>query len=790
VTVAEEIEQSAPPTHHCLSVREAAFLALPFLFLTLVLFSAILFSGGQIAATHAGGDVTSQFRYWTQFGFANLRQGHLPLWNPHAYSGYPFFGNWQTALLYPFNWLNLFLPWYSAISWVVAIHFFLMGWFTSLWCRYRMVSPIGATLGGLIAVGGGGYFLHIYAGHIPFVCAAAWSPIILLCADGMIRQRSWWWVRLGVFALAMQILAGFPQVVYYTALMTGVYTLIQLPRCKHPLFPIVGFLIIAVAACGIDAVQLAVGLETASQSVRAGGANISLAASYSLAPENLPTIIMPHYLGDMSEYHPYFGRWFLWETCLFVGCGGLCLGLFGMFDRKNPGAPIAMFMCILAGVLAVGSYTTLYPFLYKYIPLYGSFRVNGRFGFFFTLFMGMLAGFGYDRLHRSPTQRPWLGLFFAAPGLLAILFSVWMSYHPAINAQIWDAALDRLWATRQTILPKRVHIDPKYREAVPIYSNLQILITGATLSLIGGLVVLAARRRWAVIVLAVAAAVEILAFDIHQLEGQRADIPAPPTWQAALADVPTGERVCLPSLIFANSGAADGHDDIWGYDPFMPRRYSEFMAMTQGENPDTAGYELGMHKISPLLRMVRLGVYMNKEDQPATHLQGALPQALIVYQWKLTPSRSQAFADMQAPSFDPAKTVTLETPPSPPPDQSGGGATVQISPQTSDSMEISVNLPKPGILLITDAYAPGWRAYGHGPADQPEYKILPADWCLRAIPLSAGVHNLKVVYEPASFYWGLPITLTALPLFALWCILPLAPIGGRPRAGHSFMQSA
>ncbi len=189
MTLVQEVEQSAPATHRDLSAGEALKLAWPFVLLTLLLFGMALLSSRPVAIGHAGSDVTSQFRYWEQFGFSHLRNGELPLWNPHSYSGYPFFGNWQTALLYPINWLHLLLPWNIALNWVIAIHFFLTGWFTALWCRYRMTSRIGSALAGLIAVGGGGYYLHIYAGHVSFVCAAAWTPLILLCADGMLREN-------------------------------------------------------------------------------------------------------------------------------------------------------------------------------------------------------------------------------------------------------------------------------------------------------------------------------------------------------------------------------------------------------------------------------------------------------------------------------------------------------------------------------------------------------------------------------------------------------------------------
>jgi hypothetical protein len=768
VTIAEPIEQSALADHSHVTLRDAAVLALPFLFLTLVLFAGLLFAQSGVAITHAGGDLTSQFRYWNQFGFSQLRQGHIPLWNPHTYAGYPFFGNWQTALLYPINWLNLFLPWYVAVNWVVAIHFFLTGWFTSLWCRYRKISPIGSILAGVIAVGGGGYFLHIYAGHITFVCAAAWSPLIFLCVDGMVREPNWWWVRLGTIAVAFQILAGFPQIVYYTALLAGIYTLLQLPRASRPIFPIAGLLVIAIGAVSIAAVQIAVGLDTAADSVRGGGATYALASQYPLTLENIATLVMPHYLGDMSDFHPYYGRWFLWEGCIFVGSSGLCLALLGMFDNKNRDSRHATILCILAFILALGPYTFLFPILYKYVPLYGNFRDSGRFGFFVTLFLGVLAGYGYDRLRLRFVPRPWLAILFLLPGLAAIAFSLWMSQHPALNDKLWDTVMDRLWATGQTMLPARVHIDPKYRQSVPDYTNRQFLFAGASLMLVGVLLFLIPRRRWAASVLAVLAAIEILAFDIHNFDTQLADIHMPANWRAEIASVPRDQRVYIPSLIFIDSGAAWGHNDIWGYDPFMPRRYAEFMAMTQGKDPDTTGYDMGIHKLSPLLKMVRLGVYVN-EHKPATRISDPLPEAQIVYEWNLTPTRAQTFSAMQAPSFDPSKTVLLETPPNPLPNPTGGPAAVSITHQTTDSMEITANLPKPGILLITDAYAKGWRAREANGADD---KILPADWILRGIPLSAGSHTIELTYAPRSFTIGLIISSLAIPLFAMWCIIP------------------
>ena len=108
-----------------------------FALLTLLMFGDVLFD-----STNAVGwkdtDLMLQFIPWRVFGFDQLRHGHLALWNPHIFGGAPFFAGFQSALLYPINWLHLFLPLSIAINWIVAIHVFLAGWLMSIWgsrCR-------------------------------------------------------------------------------------------------------------------------------------------------------------------------------------------------------------------------------------------------------------------------------------------------------------------------------------------------------------------------------------------------------------------------------------------------------------------------------------------------------------------------------------------------------------------------------------------------------------------------------------------------------------------------------
>ena len=114
--------------------------------LTLGMFSQVLFTPGGRVLSGWGQDVFLQFIAWRQFGFEQLRHGNLALWNPYLFSGAPFFGGFQSALLYPPNALFLVLPLGPAINWSIALHVFLAGAFTYWWTGRRALHPLACFL--------------------------------------------------------------------------------------------------------------------------------------------------------------------------------------------------------------------------------------------------------------------------------------------------------------------------------------------------------------------------------------------------------------------------------------------------------------------------------------------------------------------------------------------------------------------------------------------------------------------------------------------------------------------
>src|SRR5205823_14036105 len=120
-----------------------------------------------------------------------------------------------------------------------------------------------------------------------------------------------------------------------------------------------------------------------------------------------------------------------------------------------------------------------------------------------------------------------------------------------------------------------------------------------------------------------------------------------------------------------------------------------------------------------------------------------------------------------SPSFIPTLRVVLETEPAIRPAGSIDPGTVTVSNLTTDSLEVRAEVKSPAILLITNNYSKGWRVVPLETSAQREYQIMPANWTLQAIPLSAGKHHLRIEYAPAAFRIGAWVSGIALILYLL-----------------------
>jgi uncharacterized membrane protein YfhO len=88
----------------------------------------------------------------------------------------------------------------------------------------------------------------------------------------------------------------------------------------------------------------------------------------------------------------------------------------------------------------------------------------------------------------------------------------------------------------------------------------------------------------------------------------------------------------------------------------------------------------------------------------------------------------------------------------------------------TDFVEIDAEVASPSILVVTDAWTPGWRATPLPGSSQTRYEIMPANYVLRGVALERGRHRLRLEYAPFAFPLGAAVSALAWAgwLLAVW----------------------
>ncbi len=752
--------------------------------LTLLVFGRILFAPGDLVLSDGEADLAKQFVHWRAFGFNELRGGHFALWNPHVFSGAPFFGGFQSALLYPPNWLYLCLPLAPAINLGIAIHVFLAGLFMQLWVGQRGMHPLACVLAGVLFMFSGPYFLHIHAGHLSNLCTMVWGPLIFLSIDGWLQRRTAGWLWLGAGAVALQILAGHPQYVFYTGVAAGLYCACHLCILPQRAQALAGLAVIVAGAAALSAVQLFEGFHVAGQTVRNHGTSPEFAAVFSFPPENLVTALVPGWFGDMNRL-AYWGRFDLWEMSLFLGVTGLVLAVYGAVYGEKSRTRFCAGLAAVCLLVALGANTPLFTFLYRYAPGFGRFRGWSKFTYPAMLFLVVLAASGFDTLlrgNRPPRHGAALAILLGSGALE--LAAIWIDSAP--GTAVLRGWIQALFSTGDLYQPKAFVESTDFVLRAARFAGWQCSLASGILLVVGILFVTSRRRPQIVRALLILASVEMVVFAGSTLTTFRlSDALSSP------AALPAADDRLL-NLENPNLGLSTGACDVWGYDPGVLRRYAEWIAVTQGMAADDATESLRFsnfpHTFAGLLRCHDAFFPTGPDgNYQAAGLQTGTPagRLMLMSNVRVVPDRDNLLRALQSPDFDPRHCLFLQAPPDPLPTVGGPPGRVRLLDETSDTLTIEADLPSAAVLLITDTYCTGWRAHSLLPLSdsvQAHYNVLPADYFLRAIPLQAGHHRLLVEYLPTAFVVGKWVSLAALAFYALggWLLIrrPAPPVEG------------
>jgi hypothetical protein len=737
----------------------------------IIIFFDVLFNPNGRILSYLGSDIAKEFIDWRYFGFEQLKQGNLALWNPHVFCGIPFFGSFQSALLYPPNFLYMLLPMVNAVNIGIVLHILLAGLFMFLWARHRGLNPISCFFSAILIMFCGPYFMHISAGHLSNLCTMAWVPLIFLAIDGIFDKRTLNWALAGTAAVSMLILSGHPQYVFYAAVAAAIYSALLLINHQHRV-RILSLLALMVIWGGLlVSVQLLTGLQESSYTVRGDeGRGFEFASIFSFPPENILTLIAPGFFGEIAN-STYWGRCYIWEASVFFSVTGLILAFYGQIHGSKEQRRFCMTLIIITFILALGAHTPLFKLIYYFIPGFDKFRGNSKFIYQMIVFAVMLSAIGLHRLTTSNNKPSWLWIFSVAFAAVIIILSAGFISYSALNS-----GLNGCWHEFMKLVQSQ---GAKFHESYfqpSLYDNKDFVVFSAAkaanslfiaaciIMLLAGLFALKRRFNFAVYGIIALAFAELINFALPlRSTFELADQKITQQIKNEISSGPGDFRIF--DMIDKNGSMMDNMYDIWGDDPGILRRYAYFIAFTEdpGKPQDDFSH--------PFFSLLRLHYVIKKENGAAKLLtlnNHVFPRLLLVHDFQIINDRESILKTLASPDFNPDKTVVLETQPNPLPRASGNGV-VKIINESTDYLTIEADIETPAILLITDSYHPNWRIKSLPGSSQAKYDLLPADYVLRAVPLNKGKHLFRMEYLPKGFITGMWISIVSLVLYTVVC---------------------
>jgi hypothetical protein len=737
---------------------------LSFLGLNLLALGDVFFRPGAVLSSPLG-DLAQHFIDWRGFAADQIGQGIIPLWAPAYLGGVPFLGGFESALFYPFNFLFLFFPLALAANLEIFGQVLAVGLLGYGWAASRGLKPAACLLAACVISWSGPFFLQVYAGHLTNLCAMVWIPLIFWALEELFKKISLGWAALLALAVCLQGFAGHPQYFYYTALMAAGYGFLKglsdLRRLQK--------WAAAGAAYGIgfflSAAQWLPGLQAVGESMRGHLADFKTAGLFSLPPENFITFLMPGFFGPVGSAQ-YWGRWYLWDVCLFVGPAALFFCFWSLAVKRSQRLP-EMGMMALAGLLALGQSTPLFRLLFDFLPGIKSFRGTCKFDFFMVVFIAVLAAEGFDQMLQKKKLPSSISKFWAGAAVLSMMLSLclWLSARGGLDGN-WGRWMTSLSWLKETFSALDRDSLNSFVQGAGIRCAESLLILAFTALLLALGAFWARRSPRGIYGMAALAVLELFIFarvnrplfdeGIHR---QNVD-QVRHFYQTHPGDY---------RVLGTGSGAAlEGGRDLWDGEPLILSRFGHFVAQSQGFAPDAIFRTSPVFKkMEPIYALERLKYIFDFED-PA-HAK-AIPMRFapmakvnIFHQAQIAASPQASLDDLLRPGFDFRHQLILEKAPLFPLAKPRAVESLFYRDLSVNQMQIEADLAAPGILLITDNYGLGWKAREAGGA----LEVEPVDGFLRGIVLPEGPHRFSLCYAPDSFRVGLWISLVSMMFYVV-----------------------
>lgn len=751
-------------------------------------------------------------------GEKELAQGSYPLWNPYLFCGMPSFQSLAfTPYVYPPSFVTGALQRYlrfPEMSWLL-VHYLLAGA-----GMYLLARALGCRASISIAAGLVFMILPSYVaiganGHGSQAASIAYMPLALLLSWRVVAgPRRLAPAGLLAIVLGFQMLRGHVQIAYYTYLLVGLFFLFEASalvraRDRAGLARGTAFLAAAFAAAvGIAAVLIFPVREYAAHSIRGGGAGGGLdygyATGWSLHPKETLTFLFPWAFG--------FGKGTYWGSMPFtdypnyLGVATVALAAIGAALAKGRWKWFLVTAALVSTVVSFGRYLPLlYGPMFKYLPYFNKFRVPVMILIVQQLAVVLLMAAGLEaflvraRAGTLPTSLSSKRLTWALAAAAIALFLVLVGGGGIRDGVAGSAAV-------------RAKVQGEWIAAAASAYAIDAAKTLAVLAAALLVLYLAARKRIgagaAAAAIALVAAIDLAIVDRGVLHPEktwkgeepivmakevrerylrpddavrffRSDTSYFRVFPAPAARIGQWSHNAYP--FSENRFMAHGVFSLGGYHAAKLKRYQDvmdamFAGFNEGRYPATIVDMLNakyLYSVYPLFPegegypLVMSGGNLYVYENP-----GALPRISFVDSVRVLPP-AEALRALAANAFDPAREAILEEQPPVRP-ESAEGSHARITSYRANEIRVRAHVERPCVMLMSEIWYPDWKAEVNGAASP----VLVADYCLRAIALAAGDHDIRMRFESPRLRVSLIVSIVCFAAAAA------APVFSRAAAGR------
>jgi hypothetical protein len=718
-------------------------------------------------------DIAQVFHPWLLYAGRQIRSGVVPLWNPHEYTGAPFFGNGQSALLFPVTMLAFVLPPAAAVTVISWVKLLSIGLATYWFVRILGPSPWPASIaaiGFMLSAPVIGWLQWTFAST--FICL----PLLLGAIERLRRRDDRPALVLVAAVVTLDVLAGYPQSAAQALVVASGWALALAARDGGA----IGFLARYAAAVALGLALAAVQLVPFVEYVRESFVLVyrSQWTPIFWAPlRSAATFLMPYYYGAGKE------SWGVWQFAVQTGYAGIVtLAVLPLGVRAALRRADGRFFVGLAAVCLALHYGLPGVSLAAEVPGF-SLGTNLRLMPLIAFALCVLAALGLETLRAERPDRVaarLVGGWFTAVAVLALV----------VTAQ------DHARAAAQKMV---LSLQAQYAIAL-LGLTVAALVVGRVLT-----ASLAPARGLVALALVQLASLAPMAATYNPSVERGAFFPTTPAIEYLRREAGHQSRVLMSGTV----ALAYGLFEAQGYDGMSPRRLVEITGVPGTGSALARGFlqnTVALHGSEPLsaIRILvspvldLLGVryvllapgaapprpgFVQVYDAPDARIfrnDAAVPRAMLVAHARCVDD-AEALAAIRSRALDPRREVLLAGCATPPagddPAAAGPGGSAAIDDETANRVTVRVSTERPAYLVLSDTWFPGWEATVDGrPA-----RVWRANHTLRAVALPPGAREVVFSYAPRSLRIGAIVSLAALGVAAVamipgWPRRPRAPV--------------